>query len=110
MNSLGMTKMRPDLESHDEEIFVTNGHCTDNAHGRSATLYYQGERGEPYDVVGTEIADGPQPLNMCVTPNSDCWPCRWSDSALVSIRDNVERARGYIAKTDWKSETWTVEG
>jgi hypothetical protein len=93
-----------------DEVFVTNGHCTDNAHGQSATLYYQGERDEPNDVVGTEIADGPQSLDMCVTPNSDCWPCRWSDSAIVGIREDVERARGYIAKTEWKSETWMVEG
>ncbi len=93
-----------------EDIFVTNGHCTENAHGTSATLYYQGERDEPYDVVGVEIADGPQSLDMCVSPNSDCWPCRWSDSAIVRIRENVERARGYIARTEWKSETWTVEG
>jgi hypothetical protein len=93
-----------------EEVFVTNGHCTDNAHGRSATLYFQGERDEPNDVVGTEIADGPQSLDKCVTSNSDCWPCRWSDSALVGIREDVERARGFIAKTEWKSETWAVEG
>lgn len=93
-----------------EEVFVTNGHCTDNAHGRSATLYYQGERDEPDDVLGTEIADGPQSLDKCVAPNSDCWPCRWSDSAIISIRDNVERARGYIAKTERKSKEWMVEG
>jgi hypothetical protein len=93
-----------------EEVFVTNGHCTDNAHGPSNTLYFQGERDEPNDVVGTEIADGPQSLDMCVTPNSDCWPCRWSDSAIVSIAEDVERARGFIAKTDRKSTQWMVEG
>jgi hypothetical protein len=93
-----------------DEVFVTNGHCTENAHRRSGTLYYQGERGEPNDVVGMEIADGPQTLEMCVTPNSDCWSCRWSDSAIVSIREDVEHSRGYIAKTEWKSETWMVEG
>ncbi len=93
-----------------EEVFVTNGHCTKNAHGRSSTMYYQGERDEPNDVVGMEIADGPQSLDMCVTPNSDCWPCRWSDSAIVAIREDVEHARGYIAKTDRKSDEWMVEG
>ncbi|TVR15607.1 MAG: hypothetical protein EA391_10175 [Balneolaceae bacterium] len=92
------------------EVFVTNGHCTENAHGRSTTLYFQGERDEPNDVVGTEIADGPQSLDMCVSMNSDCWPCRWSDSAIVSIDEDVDRAIGYIAKTEWKSEAWMVEG
>ena len=93
-----------------EEVFVTNGHCTKNAHGRSSTMYYQGERDNPNDVVGTEIADGPQTLEMCVTPNSDCWPCRWSDSAIVAIREGVEHARGYIVQTDRESEEWMVEG
>ncbi|MCC5941967.1 MAG: hypothetical protein JJU37_10540 [Balneolaceae bacterium] len=91
-------------------VFVTNGHCTENPHGNSSTLYHQGDQDEPSDAIGTEVADGPQSLDGCVTPNSDCWPCRWSDSALVGIRENVERARGYIAKTVRKSEDWMVEG
>jgi|GEM_PF-1955880 len=93
-----------------EEVFVTNGHCTEEAHRRSYTLYFQGERDELRDAIGTELADGPQSLDMCVTMNSDCWPCRWSDSAIVSIDEDVDRARGYIAKTEWKSEAWMVEG
>ncbi|TVR19438.1 MAG: hypothetical protein EA391_00685 [Balneolaceae bacterium] len=91
-------------------VFVTNGHCTENPHGNSSTFYHQGDRDEPDDAIGTEVADGPQSYDMCVMPNSDCWPCRWSDSALVGIRENTEHARGYIAKTIRKSEDWMVEG
>ncbi len=93
-----------------KEVFVTNGHCTDNGHGPSNTLYFQGERDESDDVIGMELADGPQTLDKCVTPNSDCWPCRWSDSAIVSIDEDVESARGFIVKTDRKSTQWLVEG
>lgn len=91
-------------------VFVTNGHCTENPHGNSRTFFHQGDRDRPADAIGTEVADGPQTLDMCVSPNPECWPCRWSDSALAGIRENVDHARGYIAKTLQKSEHWMVEG
>ncbi len=94
----------------DKPVFVTNGHCTENPHGNSNTLYFQGDRDDLANAVGMEIADGPQSLDKCVTPNSDCWPCRWSDSAIAGIDEHVEHARGYIAKTVRKSEEWMVEG
>jgi hypothetical protein len=94
----------------DKEVFVTNGHCSDVSFHLSHTLYYQGDRGEPSDVIGTQIADGVQSTEACTTPNSDCWPCRWSDAGIVQLRDDVSAERGTIARPDVKSSEWMVDG
>ncbi len=95
----------------DIEVFVTNSHCTDNPHRESATKIYQGSSSRESDLAGIEVLDGPFSYATCIRSNRDCWPCRWSDSAIIAVAgDDVPTARGYIAKTTRKSTEWLVEG
>lgn len=94
----------------DTEVFVTNSHCTDNPHRESNTKIYQGSSSKESDLAGIEILDGPYSYATCVRPNNECWPCRWSDSAVIAIPYDVEAARGYIAKTTRESTEWMVNG
>jgi hypothetical protein len=93
-----------------QKVFVTCSHCTEHPDHISDSKFYQGVSGKPADLIGDEVADGGFTASGCATPNSECWPCRWSDAAMIGIDDGVKAARGYIAKTTRNSKHWLNTG
>ena len=93
-----------------KDVFITNAHCTGTGYTDSFTIYYQGDRNNTNDRIGMEIDGNEATRSACVEVGNLCWPCRWSDSAIAEINDDVPRQLGLIAKTTRESDQFLVDG
>ncbi len=93
-----------------KDVFITNAHCTRTGYTDSFTIYYQGDRNNSNDRIGMEIDGNEATLSACVEVGNQCWPCRWSDSAIAEFNDDVPRQLGLIAKTTEVSDEFLIDG
>lgn len=96
--------------SGDREVMVTNAHCSILPHRTGNTIYWQGTRDNDDDEIGIEYAGGDPTMEACVEMNDDCWPCKWSDAALVQLNAEVPRLPANIVKTTGVSDDWMTNG
>lgn len=94
----------------EHEVMVTNAHCSILPHRTGSTIYWQGTRNNDDDEIGIELDGGDPSMEACVEMNDDCWPCKWSDAALVQLNAEVPRLPENIAKTTAESTDWMING
>lgn len=94
----------------EREVMVTNAHCSVLPHRTGSTIYWQGARNNDDDEIGIELDGGDPTMEACVEMNDDCWPCKWSDAALVQLNAEVPRLPENIAKTIAESTDWMTNG
>lgn len=94
----------------EREVMVTNAHCSVLPHRTGSTIYWQGARNNDDDEIGIELDGGDPTMEACVEMNDDCWPCKWSDAALVQLNAEVPRLPENIAKTTVESTDWMSNG
>lgn len=82
-------------------VFVTNSHCTNSKFSTGTTTFFQGWSAVE-NIVGTEYKD---PNTSWCGVFQPFWNCRKSDAAAIKILDNVDHARGFVARTLFKNNS-----